>query len=475
MATVAVAGVLLWLWWLLFSRAPRRWRLVGAGAVALGVAAVFAGFRIRGVSGDLVPILEPRWSRESRRAEGAGNFSGATRDATRERGGRADFPQFLGPTRNATLHGLALERDWAKRPPQVLWRQPIGAGWSGFAVVGARAVTQEQAGDDELVSCYAVEDGRRLWSHVNRARYATTIAGVGPRCTPTVVSNRVFALGATGILNCLDLASGRPLWTRRLTDDGGVAVPEWGFAGSPLYFDEKVIVSAGGDDGRSLIAYHAATGEIAWTGGSAPASYSSPCVATLAGVPQILMFNAKRITSHAPADGRVLWEYPWGIGQPHVAVPVVVASNRVVFSSGYGVGAALLQVNGLDGGKLGVERVWKSPRLKAKFANFVQRDGFLYGLDDGVLACVAVADGSQRWREGRYGHGQVLLVDDLLLVTAENGELILLAPTPEVPNELGRFRVFASKTWNPPALSGELLLVRNDLEAACVRLALAQP
>jgi outer membrane protein assembly factor BamB len=149
---------------------------------------------------------------------------------------------------------------------------------------------------------------------------------------------------------------------------------------------------------------------------------------------------------------------------------VVVSSNRVLFSSGYGVGAELLEVVRTDSGKFTAKLVWKSIRMKAKFAHLFARDGFLYGLDDGILACVDLADGSQRWKEGRYGHGQGLLVGELYLLLAESGELVLLRPTPDAPNELARLRAFDSKTWNPPALSGDLLFVRNDQEAACLRL-----
>lgn len=472
MVAVLIGLALLWLWWLLLSRATWRWRLWICGGTALSLALAAGLFRIRGVSGDLIPILEPRWARPAAPPAPAASPPFTNTAPTPATASRPDFPQFLGPDRNCVIRGVALDPDWAARPPQVLWRQPIGAAWSGFAIVGDRAVTQEQDGENETVTCYELLTGRRLWRQTDPAHYQTTLAGEGPRCTPTIVSNRVFTLGATGILNCLDLRDGRRLWTRQITADAGSSVPEWGFAGSPLVVAGRVIVSAGGRDGRSLLAYHAQTGELLWAAGSQAASYSSPVVHTLAGRAQVLMFNSRFITSHDPETGHVLWEYPWGAGHPNVAVPVAVGSSRVVFSSGYGVGAELLEITPGADGRLAARRVWKSIRLKAKFANFIARDGLLYGLDDGVLVCVAVGDGSLRWKEGRYGHGQMLLVGDLLLVTAENGELVLLRPTPEAPNELHRFRVFKEKTWNPPALAGDILLVRNDQEAACLRLAL---
>ena len=468
---VLSGGIGLWLWWLIGSRAPWRWRLAVCGGAVLVIGLLAATFRIRGVSGDLLPILEPRWASSTRNTVSPPEPGRPIPASVRE--DRPDFPQFLGLTRNCVVEGATLDPDWTTRPPVVLWRQPIGAAWSGFAVVGNRAITQEQRGEEERVTCYDVATGRELWEHADATRYATTIAGVGPRTTPTVVSNRVFTLGATGFLNCLELEDGKGVWQRQITADANSSVPEWGLAGSPLWWDGTIIVSAGGRDEHSLLAYDAATGKPVWHAGSGRVGYSAPFVAELGGLTQVLIFNGREIAAHAPADGKVLWEYPWGTGQPHVAVPVPVGPSRVVFSSGYGVGAELLEVQADGQGGWQVEQVWKSRALKAKFANFIAKDGFLYGLDDGILACVDLADGRRVWKEGRYGHGQMLRVGEHVLLTAERGDLVLLAPTPEGANELHRFAVFADKTWNPPALCGDLLLLRNDQEAACLRLPLA--
>jgi len=469
---VTLGGVLLLLiWWVVFSRAAWKARL----AVTLVFAALLAGgaatFRIRGVTGDLVPILEPRWASHSPALPTSTiPVTVAAPPDSELTPQRPDYPQFLGPNRTAILTEPILDPDWTTTPPKILWRQSVGAAWSGFAIVGNRVLTQEQRADEECVTCYEVETGRLLWAHVDQTRYFTTIAGEGPRCTPTVVSNRVYTLGATGILNCLDLKSGQLLWHRNIADDADTKVPGWGYSGSPLAFDGRVAVSAGGRPHRSLLAYRADTGDLEWSAGSAAASYGSPFLAELVGIPQILAFNSERITAHEADSGRVLWEYPWGTGQPHVSIPVITATNRVLFSSGYGVGSEHLELTPADDSSLTVTQLWRSRRMKAKFANLIARDGFLYGLDDGMFACVDLEDGSLRWKEGRYGHGQGLLVGDLFLLMSEKGELILLRPTPDAPNELNRFPVFNSKTWNPIALAGDLLLVRNDLEAAALRL-----
>jgi outer membrane protein assembly factor BamB len=379
------------------------------------------------------------------------------------------FPQFLGPTRDATLPGPRLARDWTKSQPQRLWRQPLGQSWSGFAISGGIAVTQEQRGDEERVVAYDARSGRPLWSHAERARYETVIAGVGPRATPTIEGSSVYAMGATGILSALDLASGKLLWSRDVVKETDAAIPDWGRSCSPLLVDGRVVVIAGGTAGRRLAAYDAASGEPAWAAGEGGASYSSPTLVTLAGRRQLVVLNGASVSGHDPATGAVLWEHPFPREQPNVAMPLLLDPNRLLVSAGYGVGSKAYRVSE-TGGALHATLEWESPRLKSKFANLLVHDGFVYGLDDGVLTCLDPASGERRWKSGRHGHGQLLLVAGLLLVQTEEGELVLVEPSSDAYRELTRFSALDGKTWNPPALAGSLLLVRNDREAAAYEL-----
>ena len=487
LGTFLATVLLLLVWWLFFSRAPWRLRLAPLALCALGPVL----FRHRGMTGDFVPLFEFRFAKNGVAAVVGGKSSVAQ---------RADFPQLFGPDRDGRLAGPALDPDWQNHPPQVLWRVPVGAAWSGFAIAGERAITMEQQGEEELVTCRDISSGKLLWSTSNAGHYVTRIAGEGPRTTPTVQGDRVFTLGATGTLRCLELESGKPVWTRELTKDADIQIapvtgekppehkggedsgfaegigklPTWGYASSPLLHDGKVIVSAGGKDGKSLLAYDAATGAPAWHGGTRPINYSSPFLCTLAGRPQIVMFNTGALTAHDPATGEVLWEHPWGKGMPHVARPIPVGSSRLFLSSGYGVGGALIEIAPGADGKFAASEVWKSIKFQAKFSNPIEHGGFVYGVSDGIFACLDLADGTVRWKNGRYGHGQSLLVGEhYLQMTERPGEIVLLRPTPDAANELGRIRIFDDKTWNPLALSGDLLLVRNDREAACIRLPLA--
>lgn len=493
-----VTLLLLAVWLVFFSRLPWRRRRWAIGAAALTIALAAATTRIRGVTGDLVPIIEWRWasrvapalppvptpdapvpatsapvlepsSTPTPASETPSPVPSAAYVPADASISALEYPQFLGTQRNGSVTGVRLSDDWAARAPRLVWRRPIGAGWSGFAVARGLAVTQEQRGNREMVVAYSLADGTPRWSHGDEAHYQSTIAGEGPRATPTISSGRVFTLGSTGLLNCLDLETGRAVWRRDIGADNDSPLPEWGRSSSPLIVDDLVVVSVGGSAGRSLVAYHRDTGEPVWRAGDDLASYSSPIVATLASVRQIVVLNHSSIAAHDPATGRVLWNHPWPRTAPSVAAPLVLSDTRVLLSAGYGIGSRLLEVS-RDGDAVNQTLVWESTRLKAKFTNPVLHDGFVYGLDDGVLVCLNPANGERRWKGGRYGHGQTILVGNRLIVQTEDGDIVLVDASPDAHRELARFTVFDGKTWNPPALAGRFLLVRTDTEAACYEL-----
>lgn len=451
-----------------------RWRLIFGGVTLL--VTLIALVRIDEVSGNMMPRLAWRWSakpdenlvEQPRRTQ---SLEPVDLTATSEH----DFPQFLGSRRDAQLSGPKLARDWKQDPPRERWRQPIGAGWSGFAVVGDFVVTQEQRGPQEMVTCYELTTGSPRWSHADAARFSSTIAGDGPRATPTIDRGYVYALGASGNLVCLDGFTGNVLWQRDILYENMAKLPQWGMSCSPLVIENRVIVGAGGPNGHSLVAYDCDTGQPVWHAGEGRASYASPVLATLADTPQILVVNQESIAAHAPDDGRLLWEFPWPGGEPKVPNAVPVGPDQVFIAAGYGLGCKLLQLHRGDDGAIAVDPkpVWQNRLLKPKFTNVVVHRGAVYGLDDGrALVCLNVADGKRRWRGNRYGHGQLLLVGDLLLVQSEAGEIALVEATPERFHELTRFQALEGKTWNTPALAGQLLLVRNATEAACYELPL---
>jgi outer membrane protein assembly factor BamB len=482
LATLSAIGLTLLLlafWAIFFTGLTRRAR---AKLLLAGVALI-AGFlslvRVDGVSGDIRPKLVWRWSpkadeRLAKEIASEGKPADATIDLTQTTDD--DFPQFLGPMRNGqVVVRQALARDWTARPPKKIWRQPIGAGWSSFAVVGPYAVTQEQRGERECVTCYELSTGKLLWAHAEGGHFNKLLGGEGPRATPTISGGRVYALGANGRLDCLAGSSGEVVWTHDVLAENNAPNLEWGKSCSPAVIDDLVVVSAGGPDGHSLVAYDKASGDEIWHAGDNPSSYSSPLLATLAGVEQILIVNHHALVAHDPADGRVLWRYPWIGDQPKVPQPVPIEADKVLIASGYGIGCMLLDVKAGPDGELSASEAWKkhSLKLKPKFTNVVLHEGFVYGLDDGrSLVCLDLARGDRKWQGGHYGHGQILLVGDLLLVQSEEGDVALVEATPKHYRELTGFKALEGKTWNNPALAGRYLLVRNAEEAACYELPL---
>jgi outer membrane protein assembly factor BamB len=460
-------GIALLIWFLFASRAPLKLRITLLATVILIGLSAWQFLEIRGVTGDLLPII-------GLRNHAPRTFTNSVNPAIHAELAQSsgEFPQFQGPHRTAVIDNVQLKTNWAENPPTLLWKIPVGAGWSGFAISGGRAITQEQRGENESVVCYNLLSGEELWAHSDAAHYNTTIAGEGPRATPTIHSNRVYTLGSTGKLNCLDIRTGKPIWQKDILQENGAGVPEWGISGSPLVFHGLVIVYSGAKSGRSLLAYSAGDGKQIWASGDSGIDYSSPMLASFAGQDQILIFTPPGIAAHNPTNGALLWEYPWRGGHPHISLPIVVGTNRLLASSGYGTGAELLEVSQDANSKWNVNRVWKSMALKSKFGPILQRGDFVFGLDDGIFTCVDLKTGQRKWKDGRYGHGQALLVGSQILVLSEKGDLILVQPSGENLQELARFHVFDDKTWNPPALAGEYLLIRNDKEAACLKLAI---
>jgi hypothetical protein len=473
-----------WALWLLVARrlspSARRSGLVVSLALTWGA---FTLIRFEGLSGDGRPVVRWRWSptSESRYlAERArdGMLEAAVLDpapdvrASALGSGPDDWPGFRGPDRGGEARGLRLATDWSAHPPELLWRRKIGPAWSSLSVVGGRLFTQEQQGESEAVVCLDADSGRELWAHLDAVRFEDDQGGAGPRATPTFAGGSVFALGATGHLNCLDARTGARVWTRDVAADSGAKTPIWGFASSPLVIGERVVVFAGGDGEKSLRAYEAGTGQPLWSAPGGADSYSSPQAFELEDRTQILFCGKNGLNAVDPASGELLWRFaPGAHGMlPPCLQPHAVESGRFLVADETGTTA--LEVRP-EGAAWRATELWSSRALKPSFDDFVVHDGFLYGFDAGIFCCVDARSGERRWKDGRYGYGQVLLVPDaaLLLVAAESGEAVLLAADPAGHRELGRFQALTGKTWNHPVIARGRLYLRNGEELACFRLA----
>ena len=374
---------------------------------------------------------------------------------------------FRGPLRDGTYRERPILTSWPAGGLKPMWKQPIGGGYASFAIARNRAFTIEQRRAREVVTAYDVDTGRELWAHAWDGEFKEWMGGDGPRATPTWFDGRVYALGALGELRCLDERTGALHWRINILDDNAASNLPWGMAASPLVVDDLVIVLPGGPVNRSVVAYDRHTGARRWSALTDKQAYSSPTLATIAGTRQVLIVTASRLVSLAPESGELLWEYPWPTPNDiNASQPVILPpGNRVLLSSGYGHGAALLEVT-KDAGRFGTKLLWEHTRLKNRFSSSVEHQGFIYGLDENILTCLNASTGDVKWKAGRYGHGQFVLASGHLLLLSEEGELALVRATPDEHQELARFPVLEGKTWNHPALDDGRLLVRNLAEMA---------
>jgi outer membrane protein assembly factor BamB len=387
-----------------------------------------------------------------------------------EPGKPADWPGFRGPNRDGIVHNVRIDTDWSKSPPMEIWRRPIGPGWSSFAVDGDRIYTQEQRGDDEIVAAYRLSTGEPVWRHRDAVRFYESNGGAGPRGTPTLRDGRVYAFGGTGILNVLDARNGAVIWSRDASADSGVKVPMWGFSSSPLVIDDIVAIAA---EGR-LIVYDIASGKPRWMGPAGGFSYSSPHLMSIDGVPQIVLMGGNGATSFAPSGGTVLWQHEWPGGA--IVQPALTKDGHVLINSIGGMGGPIRSLSiKHEAGKWTANERWTSTGLKPYFNDFVVHNGHAFGFDGSILSCIDLTDGQRKWKGGRYGAGQLILLadQDVLLVIGEEGELALVSATPDQFKELARFKAIEGKTWNHPVLVRDILLVRNGEEMAAFRLSMS--
>jgi outer membrane protein assembly factor BamB len=381
---------------------------------------------------------------------------------------QVDWSGFRGPHRDGHYDGVPIATNWPADGLRPLWKQPIGGGYASFAIAGGRAFTIEQRREQEAVTAYDVESGRELWAAAYPAAFDESMGGAGPRATPFFDEGRVYSLGAMGDLLCLDAASGRVIWKVNILTDNQAALPYYGVAGSPLVVQDKVIVQVGGSKGRSVAAYDKLTGKRLWRALDDPAAYSSPMLAELAGQEQLLVVTDHRAVGLQVKDGALLWMTPWIVNEHNRnnAQPVLLATNRFLLSAGYGTGSEAVEVSRISAG-FEAKPIWHNTRLKNKFTSSVFWHGFVYGLDEDILVCLDAQTGERKWKDGRYGYGQLVVADGYLIVLSGEGQLALVKASPDHYEELAHFQAIDGKTWNHPALFGGKILVRNAVQMAC--------
>ncbi len=522
-----VCSALILIWWVAVSRATWRERVFGLlGFLALAVVGFYAGdptlkgygtFGVIqwGASAFVVGLIAARYIRPERRAvigliaaglafgywtlvrmDGVwgGDFKAERSwrwSATAEdeflaaRGGRdggssldqplaeTEWPGFRGPRRDGVVRGLTLAEDWEARPPRELWRIQVGPGWSSFAVAGRRIFTQEQRGELEAVVAYDAATGAELWAYEYPSRFFEAMGGAGPRATPTLAGGMLFTLGAEGYLHRLEPETGDMVWQADLRDDAEREPPLWGFSSSPLVVDDVVIVHGGGEGDRGVLAYGVDDGRLRWGAPAGGHTYSSPQLSRVAGELSVPVVTDQGLVLYEPSDGSVVWKYDWPVDNYRALQPLVINDSTLLVSTGQGVGTRRLDIR-REGASLTAEERWTSRNMKPDFNDFVVFEGSLYGFDPNILACVDLETGERKWKGGRYGAGQLLLLPaaSQLLVVAEKGDLVLVRATPEGHEELTRMKVFEAKTWNHPVLVGDRLYLRNAEEAVAFEMPL---
>lgn len=372
---------------------------------------------------------------------------------------------FRGARRDGHYSAGPILTDWKALRP--LWRQPVGGGFASVVAANGHAFTIEQRGPQEVAVAYDVLTGRELWTSAWDAVFIQNQGGPGPRATPAFHDGTLFVLGATGELRALDGSNGKLRWRTNILDDADAGNLDFGITASPLIVGNTVVTVPGGGDGRTIVAYDRASGRVAWSALDDEGAYASPVRVTLAGVDQIVAVLANRVVGLSTDRGTLLWESPWPAdGGNHAAQPVIIGDNRIFLSSGAGsIRGVALEIT-RDGDRLTAREVWRTNRMKNDFTSSVYHDGFIYGIDTGILACIDAASGELKWKGGRYGSGQTLLASGHLVITTGDGEVVLVRATPEGHQELARTSALEGPTWNHPALVDGFLLVRNGAQVA---------
>ena len=459
-----------------------QWRLAVALVTSLLGFGAWDLVQSLGVSGKFASSFDLRWNKTPEQeylASLAKKPSNALQEPTEIAApitlASAQWPSFRGPNRDGKLNGVSLANDWTSNPPKRIWLTKIGPGWSSFAVAGNRLFTQEQRGEKEAVVCLNADTGAAVWVYEYTSRFWESLAGAGPRATPTIADEGLFSMGGDGILSCLNAGTGKEIWHRNLQSDAARKPPMWGFSSSPLVVDGLVIVHAGGDKDKGLLAYDAKTGEPRWSVASGNHSYSSPQSATFDGVAGILMETNAGLQFCQINDGSTIWQYDWPVENYRTLQPLVIG-NSVLIASSLGAGTRRITAT-RQGTEWTIKEDWTSKKMKSDFNDFVEHQGYLYGFDGSIFGCIDLENGSFKWKKGRFGNGQVLLLCDAgqMLVTSEAGELVLLKTDADKMVEMGKIQAIQGKTWNHSVMVGNRVYLRNGEEVACYELPLANP
>jgi outer membrane protein assembly factor BamB len=380
-----------------------------------------------------------------------------------------DWPCWRGPHRDGISRETGLLKEWPKDGPAQLWKVDLSGGFSSVVVVDGRLFTQTKEKNQEVVVCLDAATGKDLWRYrydCDYGAYPTFTGGgmpssrTGPRSTPTVDGDRLYTLGATGVLLCLETKTGKKVWQQDLLAVAGISCPKHGYCGCPLVVGDRIYLNPGGPKGRSVAALDKKAGRVVWQALDDLIGQSTPVQVEADSTPQVIFFTGTAAVGVQAKDGKLLWRYPWKTQHDlNIATPIH-AGGKVFISSNYGAGAALFRLNGTSE----PETVWKSNAMQNHFTTSVLYQGFLYGFSDARLRCVDFETGRIQWDKVGVGKGSLVIVDGQLIILGDHGQLVLARATPDKYTEVTRCQVFdkGTLTWTVPVVSGGRLFVRSQ-------------
>ncbi len=450
----------------------------------MAVLLAFAGFAVSiflrndGMTGDYKFAFHSRWRRTAEETMLAAQKPEAPKikeqvEVNSLTNGLAhpEWAEFRGPDRAGRSLAAKISTNWSAQPPKEIWKILVGPGWSSFTVAGRMIFTQEQRGPNEAVVSYDADSGKEIWKTEIEARLDDPMGGPGPRATPTVADSALYAAGSTGALLRLNAVTGEIVWQKELTRVADSRVPMWGFADSPLVLGTNVIVYGGGGE-KGLLAFDTTSGDLRWSAPCPIDSYGSPQLNKILDEDSILVLSKSGLLLLDPANGKVRLDYEWKIPQYRALQPHVVGNDTILLPTGMNMGTRAIRIK-KSGGQYSAEELWTSRHLKPDFVDLVSYEGHAYGNDGGILTCIDLKTGERKWKGGRYGKGQILLLEKsgLLLVLSEQGQVVLVAADPSEHREVASFQALEGKTWNHPVLVRDRLYVRNSEQAAAFKLA----
>jgi outer membrane protein assembly factor BamB len=394
-------------------------------------------------------------------------LAGATRASEEAK----DWPQWRGPERDAVSTETGLAKEWPEGGPEILWRTEVGPGFSGIAAAGGRLYTMWDEGPEQVLVCLEAASGEVLWMQLLGQSYRNPW-GDGPRSTPLVDGEAVYAVGTQGQLLAAAAESGELIWDVDLVEELGAALPTYGYACSPLVVGERLFVETAGRD-AAYAAFDKESGRCLWKAQNDSPAYSSPMHVTLHGAEQILFWSASGVSAVTPDTGEELWRRAWrtdcaASGDPlGTGTPLFLPPDRFFLSSGSGT--AVIRVARADEG-WEVETCWESRDLRNDVNSSLLLDGHVYGFDFGTLKCLEAATGEVKWKTRGYRKGALIAADGRLIVLGETGDLALVDASPEAFNERSRASILSGRSWTTPALADGRLYLRNHKEMVCLAL-----